>query len=49
MKLLIIAGPPSGGKTAVVRQIIKNLPENAHPSFLKIDVVHETEDEELAK
>jgi len=27
MKLLIIAGPPSGGKTAVIRQIIKNLPE----------------------
>ena len=49
MKLLIIAGPPSGGKTAVIRQIIKNLPEDALPSFLKIDVVHATEDEELAK
>jgi len=49
MKLLIIAGPPSGGKTAVVRQIIKNLPEDALPAFLKIDVVHATEDEELAE
>jgi Ni2+-binding GTPase involved in maturation of urease and hydrogenase len=48
MKLLIIAGPPSGGKTAVIRQIIKNLPEDALPAFLKIDVVHATEDEELA-
>jgi Ni2+-binding GTPase involved in maturation of urease and hydrogenase len=49
MKLLIIAGPPSGGKTAVIRQIIKNLPENSLPAFLKIDVVHATEDEELAE
>jgi Ni2+-binding GTPase involved in maturation of urease and hydrogenase len=49
MKLLIIAGPPSGGKTAVIRQIIKNLPEDALPAFLKIDVVHATEDEELAE
>jgi Ni2+-binding GTPase involved in maturation of urease and hydrogenase len=49
MKLLIIAGPPSGGKTAVIRQIIKNLPEDSLPAFLKIDVVHATEDEELAE
>jgi Ni2+-binding GTPase involved in maturation of urease and hydrogenase len=49
MKLLIIAGPPSGGKTAVIRQVIKNLPEDALPAFLKIDVVHATEDEELAE
>lgn len=48
MKLLIIAGPPSGGKTTVIRQIIKNLPEDARPAFIKIDVVHATEDEELA-
>jgi len=49
MKLLIIAGPPSGGKTAVIRQIIKNLPEDSLPSFLKIDVVHATEDQEIAE
>jgi len=49
MKLLIIAGSSSGGKTAVVRQIIKNLPEDALPAFLKIDVVHATEDKELAE
>lgn len=49
MKLLIVAGPPSGGKTAVIRQIIKNLPDGANPAFLKIDVVHATEDEELAE
>ncbi len=49
MKLLIIAGPPSGGKTAVIRQVIKNLPEGSLPAFLKIDVVHATEDQELAE
>jgi len=49
MKLIIVAGPPSGGKTAVIRQIIKNLPADALPAFLKIDVVHATEDEELAE
>ncbi|MCQ6963656.1 GTP-binding protein [Methanolobus chelungpuianus] len=49
MKLIIVAGPPSGGKTAVIRQIIKSLPEDALPAFLKVDVVHATEDEELAE
>ena len=48
MKLLIIAGLPSGGKIAVIRQIIKNLPGDSLPAFLKIDVVHAIEDEELA-
>lgn len=49
MKLFIIAGPPSGGKTAVIRQILKNLPENLVPAFLKIDVMHASEDEEFAE
>lgn len=48
VKLIIIAGPPSAGKTAVIRQIIKNLlPKKV--AYLKIDVVQASEDEELAK
>ncbi|MDD3407590.1 MAG: GTP-binding protein [Methanomicrobium sp.] len=47
MKLLIIAGPPSAGKTAVVRQIISNFNPLKKCSYLKIDVVRAFEDEEL--
>ncbi|HWQ66065.1 MAG TPA: GTP-binding protein [Methanospirillum sp.] len=47
MKLLIIAGPPSVGKTAVIRQVIKELTPEYRPSYLKIDVVRAFEDEEL--
>lgn len=48
MKLLIIAGPPSVGKTAVVRQIIKQFHGDKDCVYLKIDVVRAFEDEELA-
>lgn len=47
MKLLIVAGPPSVGKTAVIRQVIKELLSEYKPSYLKIDVVRTFEDEEL--
>lgn len=47
MKLIIIAGPPSAGKTAVVRQIIRNFIAAKKIAFLKIDVVRAFEDEEL--
>lgn len=47
MKLLMIAGPPSAGKTAVVKQIIKNLNDSLKIAFLKIDVVKAFEDIEL--
>ncbi|HII99407.1 MAG TPA: cobalamin biosynthesis protein [Methanoregula sp.] len=47
MKLLIIAGPPSAGKTAVTRQIIRHFSEKKKIAFLKIDVVRAFEDEEL--
>jgi Ni2+-binding GTPase involved in maturation of urease and hydrogenase len=47
MRLIIVAGPPSTGKTAVVRQIIRSLPESIF-AYLKIDVVTASEDEELA-
>lgn len=46
MKLVIIAGPPSAGKTAVARQIIRSLPD-VRFAYLKIDVVSATEDEEI--
>ena len=47
MKLVIIAGPPSAGKTAVTRQIIRHFLERKKCAFLKIDVVRAFEDEEL--
>lgn len=49
MKLLIFAGPPSAGKTAVIRQIIRQLQGEYAIAFLKIDVVRAFEDEELSK
>lgn len=48
MKLLVIAGPPSAGKTAVVRQILRSLGPEEKAAYLKIDVVRAFEDEELA-
>ncbi len=47
MKLIIIAGPPSAGKTAVTRQIIRHFIGQKKVAFLKIDVVRAFEDEEL--
>jgi len=47
MKLLIVAGPPSAGKTAVIRQIIRKFVRSDKPAYLKIDVVRAFEDEEL--
>jgi Ni2+-binding GTPase involved in maturation of urease and hydrogenase len=48
MKLLIFAGPPSAGKTAVIRQILRQLLGEYTIAFLKIDVVRAFEDEELS-
>jgi Ni2+-binding GTPase involved in maturation of urease and hydrogenase len=47
MKLIIIAGPPSAGKTAVTRQIIRHFQGQQNIAFLKIDVVRAFEDDEL--
>ncbi|HXW99388.1 MAG TPA: GTP-binding protein [Methanomicrobiales archaeon] len=49
MRLVIVAGPPSAGKTAVVRQIIREFRGTGSPAYLKIDVVRAFEDEELAE
>jgi len=48
MRLVVIAGPPSAGKTAVVRQTIRALQDRYRIAYLKIDVVRAFEDEELA-
>lgn len=48
MRLAVIAGPPSAGKTAVVRQTIRALQDRHRFAYLKIDVVRAFEDEELA-
>jgi Ni2+-binding GTPase involved in maturation of urease and hydrogenase len=47
MKLVMVAGPPSAGKTAVIRQIVKKFLKSERPAYLKIDVVRAFEDEEL--
>ncbi len=47
MKLVIVAGPPSAGKTAVIRQIVREFLKTRNPAFLKIDVVRAFEDDEL--
>ncbi|HHT46344.1 MAG TPA: cobalamin biosynthesis protein [Firmicutes bacterium] len=49
MKLVIIAGPPSAGKTALTKQIIKRFNQEMRIAFLKIDVVKAYEDLELSK
>lgn len=49
MKLVIIAGPPSAGKTAVAKQIVGYLRSRWVMAYLKIDVAKAYEDEELAR
>lgn len=49
MQLVIIAGPPSAGKTTLTRQIVRNSTAGKKIAFLKIDVVKAFEDEELKK
>lgn len=49
MKLVIIAGPPSAGKTSLTKQIIKTFQPSLKIAYLKIDVVKAFEDIELHK
>ncbi|HHU51572.1 MAG TPA: cobalamin biosynthesis protein [Firmicutes bacterium] len=49
MKLLVVAGPPSAGKTALIKQIIRHFHHQLRIAFLKIDVVKAYEDEELQR
>lgn len=48
MKLIIIAGPPTCGKTTVIRQVIKRMQaQKLKSSYIKIDVLFADEDETL--
>ncbi len=48
MKLIIFAGPPTCGKTTVIRQVIRRIiKKNLKPAYLKIDVLFADEDEQL--
>ena len=45
MKLIIFAGPPTCGKTTVIRQVIRRMLKKGHkPAYLKIDVLYADED-----
>lgn len=47
MKLIVVAGPPSAGKTSVIRQMIRHAMESHKVAYMKIDVVRAFEDEEI--
>jgi Ni2+-binding GTPase involved in maturation of urease and hydrogenase len=50
MKLIIFAGPPTCGKTTVIRQVIKRIVAMGQkPAYIKIDVLFADEDEILNK
>ncbi|HOI72910.1 MAG TPA: GTP-binding protein [Syntrophales bacterium] len=49
MKLMNFAGPPSAGKTAVIKNIIRKLYPRVKIAYLKIDVVMAFEKEELQR
>ncbi len=45
MKVVICAGPPTSGKTTVIKQVISRLQKkNINPCYLKIDVLFADED-----
>ncbi len=47
MRLLVIAGPPSTGKTSLSKQVIRRFRDEMCLAYLKIDVVKAYEDIEL--
>ncbi len=50
MKLIIFAGPPTCGKTTVIRQVVRRIiKKNLKPAYLKIDVLYADEDQQLKK
>jgi len=49
LKLLVIAGPPSAGKTSLTKQIVRRFKDEMTIAFLKIDVVKAYEDIELGR
>ncbi len=49
MKVVICAGPPTSGKTTVLKQTVRKLLKNYKISYLKIDVQYADEDELFSK
>lgn len=50
MKLIIFAGPPTCGKTTVIRQVIKRMvSKQLKTAYIKIDVLYADEDETINK
>lgn len=49
MKILVLAGAPSAGKTSVGKRVIGALLDSLKISYLKIDVVQAFEDEEIRR
>lgn len=50
MKLIIVAGPPTTGKTTVIRQVIKSIQQKKiKVAYIKIDVLYANEDEVLGR
>ena len=47
LKIVVVAGPPSSGKTAVIKQMISHMSGSEKVAYLKIDVVTAFEDEEM--
>ncbi|MDR0790945.1 MAG: cobalamin biosynthesis protein [Methanomassiliicoccaceae archaeon] len=48
MKLIVVAGPPSVGKTSVIKRMIGHILARSKVAYLKVDVMRAFEDEELA-
>lgn len=50
MKLIVFAGPPTCGKTTVIRQVLKRmLIRGLKPAYIKIDVLFADEDETICR
>ena len=50
MKLIVFAGPPTCGKTTVIRQVLKRMISKGYkPSYIKIDVLYADEDAVIKK
>jgi len=47
-KLIVVAGPPSVGKTSVIKQILRHISKRSRAAYLKVDVAVAFEDEEIA-
>ncbi|MDR3283111.1 MAG: cobalamin biosynthesis protein [Candidatus Methanoplasma sp.] len=48
VRLIVVAGPPSTGKTTVIRRIIEHVRGTSKVAYLKVDVTCAFEDEELS-